>query len=97
MEGVVSAQGVRRQLERLGIPCLSHTDEPGMPGVVVVNDRLHIAIFAAVPAFRLVSRMPDGGFLFHAEAATFDTLHRQVLHELSSASPSGPWCRPTRH
>ncbi|MGO4332234.1 hypothetical protein AB4Z48_35665 [Cupriavidus sp. 2TAF22] len=94
MKGIVSAHYIRRQLERLGIPCLSDTDEPGMPGVVVVSDRLHIAVFGAAASFRLVSRLPDGAFLFHAETDSLDILHQQVLHELSSASP--PY-GPARH
>uniref|UniRef100_UPI003F49397A hypothetical protein n=1 Tax=Cupriavidus yeoncheonensis TaxID=1462994 RepID=UPI003F49397A len=73
----MSAAIVRRQLEALGILCHSAIDEPGVNGIIVLTDWLHISVFSD-GWMRLAHRRGDGAFRFAPATRSVGVLAWQI-------------------
>ncbi|MCY1291581.1 hypothetical protein D9M68_159530 [compost metagenome] len=77
------ATAVRRHLERLGIPCRGVTTHPGMAGIVVINDALHVCIFPD-GWMRLGELIGPGRFRFAPATRSVDIVAWQIRQRLNA-------------
>lgn len=77
------ASAVRRNLERLGIPCQGVTTHPGLAGVVIINNDLHVCIFPD-GWMRLGQLVALGRFRFAPATRSVEVLARQIRQRLTA-------------